>query len=112
MVSEIAGTTIDSLKFRFNMMNKTISLLILQGFVVQSKRKQDVEVLSSFKSYDAIAKANIVLLVIDGTEGPTVQDAKMMQFILEQHKAVLIVANKSDRGKAEIEAYRSTFRKG
>ena len=55
-------------------------------------------------------RADIVLLVIDGTEGPTEQDAKIMQAILDDHKGVVVVANKSDLGQDEIEKYRETFR--
>tara|TARA_B100000749_G_scaffold280899_1_gene281119 strand:- start:216989 stop:218395 length:1407 start_codon:yes stop_codon:yes gene_type:complete len=110
LVSDTAGTTIDSIEIPFSYGETDYILVDTAGLRRSSKRKEDVEIISAFKSYDAIERADVVLLVIDGTEGPTVQDAKTMQFILEKHKAVIVVANKSDRGKLEMSAYRSTFR--
>ena len=110
LVSEIAGTTVDSIDspLTFNDINYT--LVDTAGLRRQSKREEDVEIISAFKSQESIRRADIVLLVIDGTEGPTEQDAKIMQAILDDHKGVVVVANKSDLGQDEIEKYRETFR--
>ena len=110
LVSQIAGTTVDSIDspLTFNDINYT--LVDTAGLRRQSKREEDVEIISAFKSQESIRRADIVLLVIDGTEGPTEQDAKIMQAILDDHKGVVVVANKSDLGQDEIEKYRETFR--
>ncbi len=110
LVSNIAGTTVDSIDspLTFNDINYT--LVDTAGLRRQSKREEDVEIISAFKSQESIRRADIVLLVIDGTEGPTEQDAKIMQAILDDHKGVVVVANKSDLGQDEIEKYRETFR--
>ncbi len=110
LVSNVAGTTVDSIDspLTFNDINYT--LVDTAGLRRQSKREEDVEIISAFKSQESIRRADIVLLVIDGTEGPTEQDAKIMQAILDDHKGVIVVANKSDLGQDEIEKYRETFR--
>ncbi|MBO9666557.1 MAG: ribosome biogenesis GTPase Der, partial [Bdellovibrio sp.] len=69
-----------------------------------------LEIISAFKSQEAIRRADLVLLMVDGTQGPSDQDARIMQAVLEGHKGVIVVANKSDVGGAEIPEYRKTFR--
>jgi len=110
LVSDVAGTTIDSIDSPLVYNDKHYTLVDTAGLRRQSKREDDVEIISAFKSQESIRRADIVLLVIDGTEGPTEQDAKIMQAILEDHKGVIVVANKSDLGQEEVEHYRETFR--
>jgi GTP-binding protein len=110
MVSDIAGTTIDSVETPFLANGKKFILIDTAGLRRSARREEHLEVISAFKSKEAIRRADIVLLVVDGTEGPTEQDAKIMQAILEDHKGVILVANKSDLGQKEVPEYRKTFR--
>lgn len=110
LVSDIAGTTVDSVDSPFIYNDKKYVIVDTAGLRRQSKREEDVEIIAAFKSQESIRRANIVLLVIDGLIGPTEQDAKIMQQILEDHKGVIIVANKSDVASKEVESYRETFR--
>lgn len=110
MVSEVAGTTVDSVDSPLTYNEKNYILVDTAGLRRQSKREDDVEIISAFKSQEAIRRSNIVLLVVDGTEGPTEQDAKIMQAILEDHKGVILVANKSDLGQVQVEKYKETFK--
>ncbi len=109
LVSDIAGTTIDSVDSQFIYNSKKYILVDTAGLRRPARREEDLEILSAYKTRDSIHKADIVLLLIDGTEGPTDQDARIMQKILESHKGVIIVANKSDLGKKEIAEYRKKF---
>lgn len=110
MVSEVAGTTIDSVETPFYVNNKKFMLVDTAGLRRSSRREEDLEIISAFKTKEAIRRADVVLLVVDGTTGPTEQDAKIMQAILDDHKGVILVANKSDLGQKEIPEYRKTFR--
>jgi GTPase len=110
LVSEVAGTTIDSVDSPLEYNGKNYILVDTAGLRRKSKREDDLEIISAFKSQESIRRSNIVLLVIDGTEGPTEQDAKIMQAILEDHKGVIVVANKSDLGQAQVEKYKETFK--
>ncbi len=110
MVSSIAGTTVDAVEAQFKYNEKDYVLIDTAGLRRQSKRKDGVEVLSSFKSYDAIRKADVVLLVIDGVIGPSVQEAKMVEYILDRHKAVIVVSNKIDLAKKERPEFRKWYR--
>ncbi|MFV8259358.1 ribosome biogenesis GTPase Der [Bdellovibrio bacteriovorus] len=110
IVSDIAGTTIDSVDSPFVYNDKKYTLVDTAGLRRSAKREEDLEIISAFKSQEAIRRADIVLLMVDGTVGPTDQDARIMQAILEDHKGVIVVANKSDLGGKEVPEYRKTFR--
>lgn len=110
LVSDVAGTTVDSVDSPFIYNNKKYILVDTAGLRRQSKREDDIEIISSFKAKESIRRSDIVLLVVDGVLGPSEQDAKIMQQILEDHKGVILVANKSDLGSKEIENYREKFK--
>ncbi len=110
LVSNVAGTTVDSVDSPLEFNGQYYTLVDTAGLRRSSKREDDVEIISAFKSQESIRRANIVLLIIDGTEGPTEQDAKIMQAILDDHKGVIVVANKSDIGQSTIPNYREHFK--
>ncbi len=110
IVSDVAGTTIDSVDSPFIYNGSRYTLVDTAGLRRSARREEDLEIISAFKSQEAIRRADIVLLMVDGTEGPSDQDARIMQSILEDHKGVIVVANKSDLGGREIPEYRKTFR--
>jgi GTP-binding protein len=110
IVSDIAGTTVDSVDTPFIYNDHQYVLVDTAGLRRSARREDDIEILSAFKSQESIRRAQIILLVIDGNIGPTDQDAKILQAILENHKAVILVANKSDTAKDKVEGYREWFR--
>lgn len=109
LVSPIAGTTVDSVDIPFMREDKKYVLVDTAGLRKSAKREDDLEIISAFKSQEAIRKSNMVCLVIDGTIGPTEQDAKILEAITEDHKGVIIVANKIDLAQKEVPAFRKTF---
>lgn len=109
LVSNVAGTTIDSVDTPFIYNGVKYILVDTAGLRRSSKREDDLEIISAFKSAESIRKADIVLLMVDSTIGPTEQDTKIMQSILEDHKGVIVVANKTDLGK-DIPEFRKTFK--
>ena len=110
IVSDVAGTTIDSVDSPFYYEGKQYTLVDTAGLRKSARREEDLEIISAFKSQEAIRRADLILLMVDGTQGPSDQDARIMQSILEDHKGVIVVANKSDIGGAEVPEYRKTFR--
>ena len=110
LVSDIAGTTIDAVDTPFIYKDQKFILVDTAGLRKSARREEDLEIISAFKSQEAIRKADLVLLMIDETQGPTDQDARIMQSILEDHKAVIVVANKSDLAQAEDSEHRKIFR--
>lgn len=99
LVSKTAGTTVDAIEEVFQYRDQNFVLVDTAGLRRQNKRlgrRDDVEIISSYKSFDAIDKADLVFLVMDATHGPTEQDAKMAEYIYGHGKALIVVANKYD----------------
>lgn len=111
LVSSIAGTTVDSVDTPFIYGGKTYTLVDTAGLRRSRKREEDVEIIAAFKSQESIRRANLVLLVIDALEGPSDQDARILQTALEDHKCVLIVANKVDLDEVSRETFRGQVEK-
>lgn len=109
LVSDIAGTTTDPVDMAFTYNDKNYVMIDTAGLRRSSRRLEDVEIISAFKTEKSIRHSELVLLVIDGTQGPTEQDAKILEMIVEQHKGVLLVVNKSDLGE-DMDEYRKTIR--
>lgn len=109
LVSEIAGTTVDAVDTPFTYNGKKFILIDTAGLRKSARRDEDLEIIAAFKSHDSIRKADVVMLVVDATLGPSDQDARILQSILEDHKAVLLVANKADLGEGEAE-FKEKFR--
>lgn len=110
LVSDVAGTTTDSIDVPFEYGGKAYTLIDTAGLRRPAKRKEELEIISAFKTDRAIRKAELILLVIDGLLGPTEQDAKILETIENAHKGVILVVNKVDVAEEEIPELRKTTR--
>ncbi|MEQ1879279.1 MAG: ribosome biogenesis GTPase Der [Bdellovibrionia bacterium] len=110
LVSEIAGTTVDAIDLHIQFRGKKYVMIDTAGLRRQSRREEGVEFISAHKSFDALRRADIVLLMVDSTLGPSEQDAKIVEKILESHKGVILVGSKSDLAQKEVPAFREKFR--
>lgn len=110
LVSDVAGTTVDAVDTELMYEGRKYILIDTAGLRRSAKREEDLEIISAFKTRDAIRRADVILLVIDGNEGPTSQDAHILEQILEAHRAVIVVANKTDTAEEQVPAFRSWFR--
>lgn len=110
LVTSIAGTTVDSVDFAIDYNGQTYRLIDTAGLRRSSKRYEDVEIISAIKTTQAMQRSDMVLLMIDGTEGPSEQDTKIIEDIIEAHKAVILVVNKLDLCLEDVEEFRKTMR--
>jgi GTP-binding protein len=110
LVSEIAGTTSDTVADRFERGGSVFEIVDTAGLRRNSKRNEGVERLSAHKSYNALKKSDIVLVLIDAIEGVSVSEAKFVEMCVEEHKAVILVFNKVDLAQQQIAAYRETLK--
>lgn len=110
LVSDMAGTTVDAVESQFEFEGQNYILTDTAGMRKGSKRREAIEQLSAIKSQEAIRRADIVLLLVDAVDGPAQQDARMIDYCLEEHKAILLVANKMDLASQEREDPRNWFR--
>ena len=97
IVSNIAGTTRDAIDTHFMDEGKEYVLIDTAG--IRRKRAiayQSLERFSVVRSLAAIDRANVVLFLIDATQGVTEQDTKIAGYVDEQGKAAIIVVNKWD----------------
>lgn len=97
MVSDVAGTTRDAIDMPFQYNNRDYILIDTAG--IRRKRAiadESVELYSVIRSFEAIRRADVVLLVIDASVGITEQDVKIAGFIHEEGKPSVIIMNKWD----------------
>lgn len=110
IVSEVAGTTVDAVDTPFEISGLPFVLVDTAGLRKSARREDHLEIISAFKSQEAIRRSEIVLLVVDATIGPTEQDAKILAQIIEGHKGVLLVANKVDLARELTPEHKKVFR--
>jgi GTPase len=96
MVSEVAGTTRDSVDSFYNHRGHPYLLIDTAGIRKQAKVDSDVESFSVARAEKSIRRADIVALVIDAARGVTAQERKIAGTILDENKPCLVVANKFD----------------
>ncbi len=96
IVSDIAGTTRDAIDTVVHFNKKEYVLIDTAGLRRKSKIKEDIERYSIIRAVAAVERANVVILVIDATEGVTEQDAKIAGIAHERNKGLLILVNKWD----------------
>ena len=102
LVSDIAGTTVDSVDFDFKYNDQPYRLIDTAGLRRTAKRTEDIEIISAFKTSDSIRKSQLVLLMIDGTVGPSEQDTKILQEIIEKDPEALAYWNKFSVSEKKI----------
>lgn len=96
IVTPIAGTTRDAVDTRFEREGKSYTLIDTAGIRRKRSVDDDVEYYSVLRSFDAVRRADVVLLVVDANEGLTEQDVKIAGFVHEQGKPSVVVMNKWD----------------
>ena len=96
LVSEIAGTTRDSLDVRITYNKQSFVLVDTAGIRRKTKILDKIESASVTRSLRAIDEADVVVLVIDAIQGITDQDARLANLVVDRYKPLLIVVNKWD----------------
>lgn len=99
IVSEVAGTTRDSVDVRFEKDGKTLVVIDTAG--VRKRRHMvgganDIEFYSLHRAERSIRRADVVMMLIDGTEKLSDPDKKLASYISQQFKPVILVINKWD----------------
>ena len=90
------GTTRDAIVVPFERGGKRFDLIDTAGLRRRGKVFEAVEKFSVVKTLQAIAEANVVLLLLDATQGVTDQDAHIAGYVLESGRAVVLAVNKWD----------------
>ena len=96
IVSDISGTTRDSIDTPFKKDDKNYVVIDTAGLKKRGKIYESIDKYSAIRALKAIERSEIVLLVIDGNEGILEQDKHVIQYATDLHKAIIIVVNKWD----------------
>ena len=96
IVSDIAGTTRDAIDTEIRYNKRDYIFIDTAGLRRKNKIKEEIERYSIIRAVTAVERADVVILVIDATEGVTEQDAKIAGIAHERGKGIIIAVNKWD----------------
>ena len=96
IVSDIAGTTRDSIDSSFRYNGDVYTIIDTAGIRKKSKVEDDIEYYSVLRAIKAIQRANVCVLMLDATELLTEQDKRIAGLIYEERKPIKIAINKWD----------------
>jgi GTP-binding protein len=96
IVTNIAGTTRDSIHTRYKLFNKDLLLIDTAGIRKKTKDKESIEFYSVIRAIKAIDEADVCVLIIDATLGIELQDLKIFGTVVNKRKGIVIAVNKWD----------------
>lgn len=96
IVTDIAGTTRDSIRTRYNKFGYDFILTDTAGLRKKGKVHEDLEFYSVMRSVRAIEMSDVCLLLIDATRGIEAQDINIFSLVLKNRKGIVILVNKWD----------------
>jgi GTP-binding protein len=96
IVTEIAGTTRDSIYTRFDKFGFDFYLVDTAGIRRKNKVTEDLEFYSVMRSIRAIENSDVCILMLDATRGIEAQDMNIFQLIQKNNKSLVVVVNKWD----------------
>lgn len=115
IVTDIAGTTRDSILTKYDKFGFDFYLVDTAGIRKKNKVKEDLEFYSVMRSIRAIENSDVCILLIDATRGIESQDLNIVQIIQRNNKSLLVVVNKwdtvEDKSKEVISHFENTIRK-
>ena len=101
IVSEVAGTTRDSVDVRLERDGQVLVVIDTPGVRRKKSLADDVEFYGLVRAQKSVRRADVVLMFFDATETISKVDRQLVQFIDENHKPVVFVVNKWDLGLSE-----------
>lgn len=113
IVSEVPGTTRDAIDTEIDYNGRRIVLIDTAGMRRRGKIDQGIEYYSVLRAIRAIGRADVVVLVIDASEGVTAQDTHLAGFAVSEAKGLCFAVNKWDlrpRGREVIENFTDRIR--
>ncbi len=96
IVSDIAGTTRDTIHTHYNLFQKDFVLIDTAGLRKKNKEKDDLEFYSVIRAVKAMDEADVCLLVLDAEKGITAQDVNIFSLAARKGKGIVLLVNKWD----------------
>ncbi len=114
IVTEIAGTTRDSIYTRYDKFGFDFYLVDTAGIRRKNKVTEDLEFYSVMRSIRAIENSDVCILMLDATRGIEAQDMNIFQLIQKNHKSLVVVVNKwdlvEDKSQKAIDTFTNAIR--
>lgn len=96
IVSEIAGTTRDTIHTNYNLYNKEFTLIDTAGIRRKSKVTEDLEFYSVIRAVKAMDEADVCFLLLDAEKGIAAQDLNIFSLAIKKGKGIVLLVNKWD----------------
>ncbi len=109
IVTEIAGTTRDSIYTKYDKFGFDFYLVDTAGIRRKNKVSEDLEFYSVMRSIRAIENSDVCILMIDATRGIEAQDMNIFQLIQKNNKSLVVVVNKWDLVEDKTQKVIDTF---
>jgi GTP-binding protein len=106
IVSDIAGTTRDTIHTHYNMFQKEFMLIDTAGIRKKNKEKEDLEFYSIIRAIKAMDEADVCMLLIDAGKGVTAQDVSIFSLATRKGKGIVVLVNKWDLVEKETNTAR------
>jgi len=106
IVSDIAGTTRDTIHTRYNLFNKDFILIDTAGIRRKAKVHEDLEFYSVIRAIKAMDEADVCMLLLDASKGITAQDLSIFSLAAKRGKGIVILVNKWDLVEKETNTAR------
>jgi GTP-binding protein len=96
IVSDIAGTTRDTIHTHYNLFNKEFILIDTAGIRRKNKVHEDLEFYSVIRAIKAMDEANVCMLLLDAGKGISAQDLAIYSLAVKKGKGIVVLVNKWD----------------
>ena len=96
IVSDIAGTTRDTIHTHYNMFQKDFMLIDTAGIRRKTKVHEDLEFYSVIRAIKAVDESDVVMLLLDAEKGVTAQDLSIFSLATRKGKGIVVLVNKWD----------------
>jgi GTP-binding protein len=106
IVSDIAGTTRDTIHTHYKMFQKEFVLIDTAGIRKKAKVHEDLEFYSVIRAIKAMDEADVCLILIDATKGITAQDVSIFSLAARKGKGIVVLVNKWDLVEKETNTAR------
>lgn len=106
IVSDIAGTTRDTIHTHYNLFNKEFVLIDTAGIRRKAKVNEDLEFYSVIRAIKAMDEADVCLLLLDAGKGISAQDIAIYSLAVKKGKGIVVLVNKWDLVKKETNTAR------
>ena len=93
IVSDVAGTTRDSIHTHYNLYNKEFVLIDTAGIRKKAKVHEDLEFYSVIRAIKALDEADVCMLMLDAGKGITAQDLSIFSMAVKKGKGIVVLVN-------------------